>query len=168
LRGVEDRQRDQALEARTAEQEAIDELAAIRHTGGRHDHDVVVFAGHVVALLHVGGGPESGAELGVVLGGLPLQRHEHDGQQRAGRRLRVDYRHPTGDQAGCVVAGDASMDGAGRQADVIAELAQRTSGIALEQVQQINVDCVERKGPRHAMTSRVSANDFNRVAREAP
>jgi hypothetical protein len=130
-------------------------------------HDVVVFAGHVVAPLQFGGGPESCAELGMVLGGIPLHRHEHDGRQRAARRPRVEYRHPAHDQAGSLTAGDAPMNGAGRQADVIAELAQRASGIALEQVQQIDVERVERNGPNQAMILRGIANRFKRLTREA-
>jgi hypothetical protein len=61
-----------------------------------------------------------------------------------------------------LVAGDPALNRAGRQADGLAELAQRAGGVLLEQGQQVMIDRVKGEGTRtaHATTFALQRDSF--------
>jgi hypothetical protein len=79
----------------------------------------------------------------VFLDRLPVQGHEHDGAHPGADGLRIEDRHLSGNHPIRLVASDAPMHRARRQADGLAQLAQGAPGVVLEEIEQAEVDLIE-------------------------
>jgi len=160
---VENGKCGQPLDARLVEEQAVNQLAALRHASRNQDDNVVPLAGHVIALLHLWARQESGVQRSVSVGGLRLQGDEDDGKERTAD-VGIEERNLTPNHACRVVASDAPVDCTGRQADGLAELAQRAAGIVLKQIQQVEIYLVQGDAARpvHARILRIHGSNFNR------
>jgi hypothetical protein len=103
----------------------------------------------------------------VVFGGFLTQRDEHDRKQHPAEPPGIEYRHLARHEAGDLVTADPPLNRTGRQADGLAELAQRPASVLLKERQQLVIDLVELDGttPAHATILGISGILFNRYHR---
>src|SRR5439155_2338159 len=106
-----------------------------------HLQDVVLVAGHGVAVLHLGQLPDA---IGKVVRLLRVQRH--DGDQRRHEQaegLRVDLCPVTADGPGLFELANALMDAGSRQSDTLADLRERSPSLPLQRGDDGEVPLVE-------------------------
>jgi len=143
------------------------ELRESREVGCDDAQQVVVGAGHRVALEHLGQQLHRAVEVLVLRFAVPFERDARVGDHGEPEALRAQQRHAAVDEPGFFETLDAAADLRGGQVHALAERRVGRAAVALQCVEQLQVGAIERDHRSQVSEASVDAR-FMRTLPDLP